>query len=410
MALRSLRRTAAASSGRTPDKPRIGDARTPRGRVRRPFAGSLPRISRLNTLSAADDRALRPLSAQRKFLGMFGPQGALPLTTTEEAYGWLRERDDAFPRFVDIFQRRFLALFFRAWADARPVAQNDRPAEDRFRDFHRLDDRYRDARAVGTRTRSRISPSWNMRGCSRRKVKSASRLRTFLSCLLRTRVEIDEFVGAWLDVRSSERTRLGGRTRRLGGDCIARREHVQRQRQVPRPRLRARHRAFRAVLARLADGASRSPTRCSSTSERNTIGTWSSPFPPARSRRCASARRSARLDELDVAELVEGRRDNPRRRAISCGQPLAARSAQASRSELRSGAKHGRGHQRRIGRRQAQRVGYEAFIQALRQAKTAGQPQYRACALAARISCRRTEPTSRFSADHFKLDRAKHDR
>ena len=64
---------------------------------------------------------------------MFGPQGALPLTTTEEAYNWLRERDDAFPRFVDIFQRRFLALFFRAWADAHPVTQNDRPDEDRFR-------------------------------------------------------------------------------------------------------------------------------------------------------------------------------------------------------------------------------------------------------------------------------------
>ena len=42
-------------------------------------------------------------------------------------------RDDAFARFVDIFQRRFLALFFRAWSDAHPISQNDRPDEDRFR-------------------------------------------------------------------------------------------------------------------------------------------------------------------------------------------------------------------------------------------------------------------------------------
>ena len=70
-----------------------------------------------------------------RFLGMFGPQGALPLTTTDEAHGWLLERDDAFARFVDIFQRRFLALFFRAWADARPIAQHDRPDEDRFRAY-----------------------------------------------------------------------------------------------------------------------------------------------------------------------------------------------------------------------------------------------------------------------------------
>ena len=77
---------------------------------------------------------------------MFGPQGALPLTTTEEAYHWLRERDDAFARFVDIFKRRFLELFFRAWADARPIAQHDRPDDDRFRDLYRLDDRDRHAR------------------------------------------------------------------------------------------------------------------------------------------------------------------------------------------------------------------------------------------------------------------------
>ena len=36
-------------------------------------------------------------------------------------------RDDAFPRFLDILNHRFLQLFFRAWADARPVAQHDRP-------------------------------------------------------------------------------------------------------------------------------------------------------------------------------------------------------------------------------------------------------------------------------------------
>ena len=41
-------------------------------------------------------------------------------------------RDDAFPRFLDLFNHRFLQLFFRAWADARPIAQHDRPEDDRF--------------------------------------------------------------------------------------------------------------------------------------------------------------------------------------------------------------------------------------------------------------------------------------
>ena len=47
---------------------------------------------------------------------------------TEEAYHCLLAQDDAFPRFLDIFNHRFLQLFFRAWADSRPIAQHDRPA------------------------------------------------------------------------------------------------------------------------------------------------------------------------------------------------------------------------------------------------------------------------------------------
>jgi type VI secretion system protein ImpH len=41
-------------------------------------------------------------------------------------------RDEAFPRFLDLFNHRFVQLFFRAWADARPIAQHDRPRDDRF--------------------------------------------------------------------------------------------------------------------------------------------------------------------------------------------------------------------------------------------------------------------------------------
>ena len=67
-----------------------------------------------------------------KFLGLLGPQGALPLTTTEESLGWHLMRDEAFPRFLDLFNHRFIQLFFRAWADARPIAQHDRPRDDRF--------------------------------------------------------------------------------------------------------------------------------------------------------------------------------------------------------------------------------------------------------------------------------------
>jgi type VI secretion system protein ImpH len=154
-----------------------------------------------------------------RFLGMFGPQGALPLTTTEEAYGWVRERDDAFARFVDIFQRRFLELFFRAWADARPVAQNDRPNEDRFRAY------IGSIIGIGTWAfwdKDSISDFAKLEfaGLLASRVKSASRLRSFLKRLLATRVEIEEFVGSWLALDRSERTRLGETRSNVGEDCV----------------------------------------------------------------------------------------------------------------------------------------------------------------------------------------------
>src|SRR5690606_30878206 len=49
-----------------------------------------------------------------------------------EAVQWQLKNDQSFVRFAEIFVNRFQQLFFRAWADARPIAQHDHPASDRF--------------------------------------------------------------------------------------------------------------------------------------------------------------------------------------------------------------------------------------------------------------------------------------
>ena len=202
-----------------PAKPRVGEAR----RLEDEFVeiSQNPYLefpdSNLEAAAVESNGRMRVVA---RFLGMFGPQGALPLTTTEEAYSWLIERDDAFPRFVDIFQRRFLALFFRAWADARPIAQHDRPGEDRFRAYIGAmigigTPAFRDADSISDFAKL---PS---AGLLAARVKSASRLRAFLSSYFETRVEIEEFVGSWLELNPSERTRLGAANSRLGQDCVS---------------------------------------------------------------------------------------------------------------------------------------------------------------------------------------------
>jgi len=172
-----------------------------------------------STIAEADRDAQGRLRLFVRFLGLLGPQGALPLATTEESYHWQLQRDDAFARFLDILNHRFLQLFYRAWADSRPVAQHDRPERDRF------------AAYVGSqiglgsgpyRNRDTIPDAEKLShaGLIAAQAKSASRLRGLLVGLFKAEVEIEQFAGMRLVFDPADRTRLGGAHCTLGGDAL----------------------------------------------------------------------------------------------------------------------------------------------------------------------------------------------
>ena len=201
-----------------PERPRIGDSAATREDYVRlgqdPFM-DFP-ASNLSGVETLPDGSLRVLV---KFLGLLGPQGALPIATTEEALGWHLMGDDAFPRFLDLLNNRFLQLFFRAWADSRPIAQHDRPNLDRFKTY------------VGAMVGLGSAPlqdldtvpddgKLNFAGIAACQTKSASRLRNMIRGLFGVEVEIDEFVGSRLMMDQAELTRLGDRNSRLGDDMI----------------------------------------------------------------------------------------------------------------------------------------------------------------------------------------------
>jgi type VI secretion system protein ImpH len=199
-----------------PHRPRIGDSSTRREEYI--DLGQDPYLefpaSNLARVVVADNQRLR---IYVKFLGLLGPQGALPLTTTEESLLWFMMRDEAFPRFLDLFNHRFLQLFFRAWADARPIAQHDRPKEDRFVAY------IGSMIGVGTsihRDRDSVPDPAKLAhaGLIAPQAKSASRLKSFLSGLFDVTVEVDEFVGTWLTFEPSDQSRLGTANASLGTD------------------------------------------------------------------------------------------------------------------------------------------------------------------------------------------------
>ncbi|MBT0957271.1 type VI secretion system baseplate subunit TssG [Alphaproteobacteria bacterium KMM 3653] len=161
----------------------------------------------------------KPLEVRTQFLGFFGPQGALPLLTTIEAYRWNQSNDDSFIKFADIFATRYLQLFYRAWADARPIAQFDRPKEDRFADYVGS---FVGIGSPAYKDRDRIPDIAKLpfAGVMAGRIKSAARLEQVLQGVLDVSVKVREREGIWLEFEDSDLTRIG-RKGALGQDTYA---------------------------------------------------------------------------------------------------------------------------------------------------------------------------------------------
>lgn len=192
------------------DKPRIGQAVKPSDEPLR-----LGQDVSL-TFAPAPIAELRPGQGERapkllqRFFGLLGPNGPLPLHLTEYARERLLHHGDAtLAAFCDMFHHRLLELFYRAWSQAQPTANLDRPQDDRFADY------------VGTlvgigspRLRQRDAAGDAVKlfhaGLLARQVRNADGLASLLESFFRRPILIETFVGHWMRLPQAERTRLGG--------------------------------------------------------------------------------------------------------------------------------------------------------------------------------------------------------
>jgi len=117
------------------DQPRWGRALRP---VDEPVRlGQDPDLSfAIAPLASFDAARGRTPRLQVRLFGLFGPNGPLPIHLTEYARERLRHADDpTLCRFLDIIHHRLIALFYRAWAQAQPTVNHDRPKDDRFMSY-----------------------------------------------------------------------------------------------------------------------------------------------------------------------------------------------------------------------------------------------------------------------------------
>ncbi|MEL6586156.1 MAG: type VI secretion system baseplate subunit TssG [Pseudomonadota bacterium] len=158
------------------------------------------------------------LAIRTNVLGYFGPQGALPLNTTEEVLRWsLIAGDASFPKFADVFAARFLQLFFRAWSDSHAISQFDHPDRDRFRAYVSAlsgvsTPAFRDRDGIPDISRTQLV------GLHATRVRSAVRLRQLIELYLRADVEIEEHLPSWITFEDDDRSRMGLGACTLGQD------------------------------------------------------------------------------------------------------------------------------------------------------------------------------------------------
>jgi type VI secretion system protein ImpH len=169
-----------------------------------------------STLAGFRWRGARAPRLDTFFLGVFGPNGPLPLHLTEYARERERNHGDAtFRRFADVFHHRYVQMFYRAWADAQPVTHADRPEDDRF------------ARYVGAfggnglsalRGREAVPDETRLHwaGLFAMPSRPAEGLARILSGFFGVPVRIEQCVGHWIRLPRRSLSRLGGEDAILG--------------------------------------------------------------------------------------------------------------------------------------------------------------------------------------------------
>lgn len=157
---------------------------------------------------------------QVRLFGLFGPNGPMPLHITEYVRDRVRlANDPTLSRFFDLFHHRFLALFYRAWAQAQPHVSRDRPQADRFTVYVGS---FLGMAPAASRERDALPDlaKFFHVGALIRHARNVEGLTHILEHFFRVPVRIEEFVGHWMQLKTPERTALGREGGTLGAGAV----------------------------------------------------------------------------------------------------------------------------------------------------------------------------------------------
>lgn len=156
-----------------------------------------------------------------RLFGLLGPNGPLPIHLTEYTrHRIYHANDPTLSRFLDLLHHRFIALFYRAWAQAQPHVNRDRVGQDRYRTYI---GGFVGVAPQSLRERDAVPDLARLfhTGTLVRQVRNAEGLAAILTQFFGVTARVEEFVGHWLRLAPRDWTRLGRIGGRLGEAAIA---------------------------------------------------------------------------------------------------------------------------------------------------------------------------------------------
>jgi len=166
---------------------------------------------------AVEDADAPMWEIRQVFFGFFGPNGPLPTHITEDAISDLRDsgRHRLLPDFCDLLQHRMTSLLYRAWESTQITASRDLGGEDPYKRrigalFGEALPGFADREALSDDTKRYISGHLSARR------GSVAALEAVVETITGAKAKVDQYIGEWLPIPESDRTRLG--EARLGID------------------------------------------------------------------------------------------------------------------------------------------------------------------------------------------------
>ncbi|HXN50541.1 MAG TPA: type VI secretion system baseplate subunit TssG [Candidatus Acidoferrum sp.] len=161
-------------------------------------------------IQSLDAKGAEPARMSVNFMGLTGPLGALPQWYTGLVAERLRANDKGLRDFLDIFNHRFVSLFYQAWEKYRFAIAYERGELDRF--SHILLDLI-GMGTVGLQDRQAVPDEAFLffSGMLAQRPRSAKALESIVAEYFQVPVEVQQLLGGWFRLDPATECCLGDR-------------------------------------------------------------------------------------------------------------------------------------------------------------------------------------------------------